>query len=49
MIIYKEIFYICLKYMNQENFEFSFTNETNINDKVKKFSFCIIYLVLFYL
>ena len=49
MIIYKEIFYICLKYMNRENFEFSFTNETNINDNMKRFSFGIMYIILFYL
>ena len=49
MIIYKEIFYICLKYMNRENFEFSFTNESDKNNNVKRFSFGILYIILFYI
>ena len=49
MIIYKEIFYICLKYMNRENFDFSFTNESDKNNNVKRFSFGILYIILFYI
>ena len=35
--------------MNRENFNFEFTNETDINNNVKRFSFGILYLLLFYL
>ena len=51
MVIYKEIFYICLKYMNRENFNFSFLdeNEGDINNNIKRFSFGILYILLFYL
>ena len=49
MIIYKEIFYICLKFMNRENFDFSFVNESDKNNNVKRFSFGILYIILFYL
>ena len=49
MIIYKEIFYICLKYMNRDNFNFSFIEEDDENDNVKRFSFGILYIILFYI
>ena len=51
MIIYKEIFYICIKYMNRDNFNFSFLdeNEDDINNNIKRFSFGILYIMLFYL
>ena len=50
MIIYKEIFYICLKYMNRENFNFTiWAYENDKNNNMKRFSFGILYIVLFYL
>ena len=49
MIIYKEIFYICLKYMNRDNFNFSFIEDNDENNNVKRFSFGILYILLFYL
>ena len=49
MVIYKEIFYICLKFMNRENFNFAYANESDINNNVKRFSFGILYIILFYI
>ena len=50
MIIYKEIFYICLKYMNRENFNFSiWAYESDKNNNMKRLSFGIFYIILFYL
>ena len=50
MIIYKEIFYICLKYMNRENFNFTiWSSEKDKNNNMKRFSFGILYIILFYL
>ena len=50
MIIYKEIFYICLKYMNRENFNFTiWAYENDKNNNMKRFSFGILYIILFYL
>ena len=50
MIIYKEIFYICLKYMNRENFNFSiWVYENDKNNNMKRLSFGIFYIILFYL
>ena len=50
LIIYKEIFYICLKYMNRENFNFTiWSYENDKNNNMKRFSFGILYIILFYL
>ena len=51
MIIYKEIFYICIKYMNRDNFTFYASEDyiNNYNNNTKRFSFGILYLILFYL
>ena len=50
MIIYKEIFYICLKYMNRENFNFTiWAYENDKNNNMKRLSFGILYILMFYL